>query len=229
MVDIETGWLVGALLGLRHALEPDHLAAVGAMLPGERGLRRGALLGASWGLGHTLALLGVAALLSLLRAAMPAWLTELFELGVAVMLIALGGAALRRAYLEGRAGAPRDHVHGAARHAHAGPAAHVHLGGLTLARRPLLVGFLHGLAGSGALTALVLSGLPSALSRLCYVALFGAGSICGMALLTGLCGLGLSRILRRPGAARWVSAVAGASSAALGVLWAYPSVARLLG
>src|SRR5947209_11748039 len=144
-----TGWLLGLLLGMRHALEPDHLAALATLLADDRGARRGALLGAFWGLGHTLALFAVGALLAVLGAALPARVADAFELCVAAMLIALGARALRRALRDGGQGALHQHLHGHRAHAHAAPADHVHVGGLTLSLRPLLVGLVHGLAGRG--------------------------------------------------------------------------------
>jgi hypothetical protein len=89
------------------------------------------------------------------------------------------------------------------------------------------VGILHGLAGSGALTALVLASLPTTAARLWYVALFGVGSIAGMALLSGLAGWPLARLGRRPGAARILSGATGAFSIVLAVLWGWPLLDRL--
>src|SRR5213592_2662864 len=95
--EILTGSALGSLLGMRHALEPDHLAAVSTLVTGERSSYRAALLGACWGLGHTLTLLIVGALLVGLRMEMPATVSNLFELLVAGMLIALGLRAIYQA------------------------------------------------------------------------------------------------------------------------------------
>ncbi|HKE20669.1 MAG TPA: hypothetical protein VKB80_37600, partial [Kofleriaceae bacterium] len=183
-----TGWLVGLLLGMRHALEPDHLAAISTLVADRPSRFRGVFLGAFWGVGHTTSLFAVGMLLALFDARMPDRLATIFELGVAVMLIGLGLRAIRRALVEGRNGVPTEHEHGAHRHSHEGPAGHVHVGGWTLATRPLLIGLVHGLAGSGALTALVVADLPDVPSRLIYIVLFGFGSVVGMASLSGLAG-----------------------------------------
>src|SRR5256885_3631302 len=201
-MDSISGALFGVLLGMRHAGEPDHLAAIGTLVAEERSARGGLRLGAFWGLGHTLSLLGVAVLLTVLKARLPARVADLFELGVALMLLALGTRALARAVREGGAGPSTLHAHGVDRHEHRGPLGHVHLGPWTLSWRPLVIGILHGLAGSGALTALVLASLPTASARLWYVALFGAGSIAGMAVLSGLARRPLARPGRPPGAGR---------------------------
>src|SRR5207253_10241601 len=84
--------------------------------------------------------------------------------------------------------------HGRVVHTHAGAAPHVHVGEWTLAKRPLLVGAVHGLAGSGALTALVLATLTSTAARITYMTLFGFGSTLGMAILSGLLGWPLAKI-----------------------------------
>jgi ABC-type nickel/cobalt efflux system permease component RcnA len=220
------GSLLGVLFGMRHACEPDHLAAISTLVAEERSARRGLLLGLFWGLGHTAALLAVAVALTLLRAGLPAKVADVFELGVALMLLALGARALARA--EGSAGPRKLHAHGGTRHEHEASAGHVHLGRWTLAGRPLVVGIVHGLAGSGALTAVALASLPSSGARLAYVALFGFGSILGMAALSGLVGWPLAHFGRRPAAARALAASTGLFSIGLGVFWGWPLAARIL-
>jgi high-affinity nickel-transport protein len=223
------GWIVGLLLGMRHALEPDHLAAVSTLVAEHRSPHRGFFLGAFWGAGHTLALFAVGLALALLHARISDRLADAFELAVAAMLVGLGTRALHRSFRQGREGRTPPHRHDGLVHQHAGPQAHVHLGPWTLAARPLAIGIVHGLAGSGALTALVLAGLPSTNARLVYIALFGLGSATGMALLSGVAGWPLARMGRNPAAARGLTAVTGLVSATLGVFWGWPPVARLLG
>lgn len=218
----------GSLLGMRHALEPDHLAAVSTLLSGERTSRKAALLGACWGLGHTLSLVVVGGLLVGLRAEMPAHMADVFEFCVALMLIALGLRAIYLAVRQGPAGPVHAHHHGHVVHTHQGDPAHIHIGAWTLARRPLLVGAIHGLAGSGALTALVLAMLPTTAARLTYIALFGLGSTLGMAALSGLLGWPLARMGHQHALARRVSIAVGAVSMALGVARGYPLLGRLL-
>ena len=122
----------------------------------------------------------------------------LFEFCVALMLVGLGLRAIYLAARQGPAGPVHVHHHGSRVHVHQGTPAHIHIGAWTLARRPLLVGAIHGLAGSGALTALVLTTLPSTAARLTYMAVFGLGSTLGMAALSGLLGWPLARIGRPP-------------------------------
>jgi hypothetical protein len=199
---------LGSLLGVQHALEPDHLAAVSTLVTGEKGTARAAWLGACWGFGHMLTLMAAGASLVLLRVEMPAWADAAFELAVAALLIAFGVRAIRLSRL---AAAPvaTDRP-------------------LALARRPLLVGAVHGLAGSGALTAMVIAALPTTGARLTYLALFGVGSVIGMATLSGVLGWPLARVGTRRDFARILSATIGAVSTLLGLYWGYPLVTRLL-
>ena len=209
---------LGSLLGMRHALEPDHVAAIATLVTGDR-RTRAAFLGLCWGLGHTLTLITAGAILILLRGQMPAAAANLFELTVALMLIALGSRAIYRAARQGPAGPIHAHHHGRVVHVHRGVSAHVHIGTWTLARRPLLVGAMHGLAGSGALTALVVATLPSTAARLAYMALFGAGSTFGMAAMSGLLGWPLARAGSDRRFGRAVSFVVGCVSTAIGLMY----------
>lgn len=226
MLTAITGGLAGLMLGARHALEPDHLAAVSTLVAERPGARRGLWLGAAWGLGHTLALFAVGAALAALQVSLPPRLGDAFELAVAVMLVLLGGRALVSSLRAPAAATAHAYGHardgGAHGHAHAGGA---HRRG-RLGARSLAVGVVHGLAGSGALTALVLAELPSTAARLGYLVLFGVGSLAGMALLSSLAGWPLAR-LGRARRLRWVTAAAGAVAAGLGVAWGWPIVARL--
>ena len=228
VLELVTSSGLGSLLGMRHALEPDHLAAVSTLVTGERNTRKAALLGVCWGLGHTSSLIVVGAALVLLRAEMPAYAADLFELLVALMLVALGLRAIYLAARQGPAGPAHVHHHGPRVHVHPGAPAHIHIGAWTLARRPLLVGAVHGLAGSGALTALVLTTLPSTAARLAYMLLFGIGSTVGMAALSGLLGWPLARAGAHRDVARAISLAVGCASTALGLFWGYPLLGRLL-
>ena len=228
LVELLTSSGLGSLLGMRHALEPDHLAAVTTLVSRERNSVRAAMLGAWWGVGHTLSLLVVGAALVIVRTEMPAQVSDLFELAVALMLVALGVRSLRLAALQGPGGPLHLHRHGPILHTHAGVSSHVHIGAWTFARRPLLVGAVHGLAGSGALTALVLATLPTTASRLAYVLLFGVGSTLSMAALSGVLGWPLARLGAHHRVARSVSVVVGCLSIALGIVWGWPLLQRFV-
>ena len=215
-VTSQVGWLttagVGALVGMRHALEPDHLAAVSTLVTGERSSAKAAWLGAWWGLGHTLTLLAAGSALVVWRAEMPTGAAGAFELAVVALLIGFGVRAIHQG-VSGSLGPT---------HSHAAPAST--RGGWT-AGRPLLVGAVHGFAGSGAVTALVVAALPTTLTRLSYLALFGLGTTIGMVMLSGLVGWPLARLAAHPRAVRAMAVVVGAVSTLLGLVWGYPLVA----
>lgn len=113
-------------------------------------------------------------------------------------------------------------------HQHAGLPAHVHIGRWTFARRPLLIGAMHGLAGSGALTALVLTTFSSTSAQLAYMSLFGLGSTVGMAALSGVLGWPLARLGTHHAVSRGFALAVGAVSAGLGVVWGYPLLLRIV-
>ena len=97
----------GSLLGIRHALEPDHLAAVSTLITGERSSAKAAWLGACWGLGHTLTLFAAGAMLVVFRAEMPPFASQVFEFCVVLMLVGFGV----RAIYQGARGRPAGPTH----------------------------------------------------------------------------------------------------------------------
>jgi high-affinity nickel-transport protein len=209
----------GSLLGIRHALEPDHLAAVSTLMTGERSSAKAAWLGAWWGLGHTLTLFTAGALLVVLQAEMPAIVAQTLEVCVALLLVGFGVRAIR----QGASRAPRGPTHSHKKPKAVSP---FQVERWTLAR-PLLVGAVHGLAGSGALTALVVTTLPSTATRLAYLMLFGVGSTVGMVVLSGLMGWPIARLGAHHVCVRTLSLVVGCVSTALGLFWGYPFIEGL--
>jgi high-affinity nickel permease len=212
---------LGLLLGLRHALDADHIAAVSTLVARERGLARSCLLGAFWGAGHTLALLGAGGAVIAFKLTITPGLEDALERMVGVVLVLLGGHVLLRG-LGGLLVQGREHTHDGIAHRHphlrlgSPDAGHLHL--LRLGGRPFTVGLLHGLAGSAALTLLVLGTIPSPIGALVYILVFGIGSTAGMLLLSGLVGLPVA--LAMEGAHRVetaIQALAGVGSVALGV------------
>ena len=190
---------LGFVLGLRHALDVDHVAAVSTIVTQRRSLWASSLVGAVWGLGHTASLLAVGLVVIGLRAEIPPRLASLFELGVAAMLIALGANLLWTIARGGRVHV-HAHAHGARAHVHphvhaSGAVRHDH--GFGAGRRPFLVGLVHGLAGSAALMLAVLATIPSRPLALAYVAVFGAGSIGGMLVMGALLGVPLALAAER--------------------------------
>ncbi len=187
MLDTEFLTIVGLgfVLGLRHALDTDHLAAVSTVLAQRPSFRASGMIGFSWGLGHTAILLLVGAVVLVFRVPVPEPIALASEFGVGAMLVFLGCMLGLRLVRE------RWHVH---RHEHDGTQ-HLHLHSHALADdhghghwwrdsvRPFCIGMAHGLAGSAALLLIVLSSARSVSEGLIYIAVFGAGSILGMMLV----------------------------------------------
>ncbi|HYC22049.1 MAG TPA: hypothetical protein VEI94_05070 [Candidatus Bathyarchaeia archaeon] len=194
---------LGLLFGLRHAFEADHLAAVSTIVSQRRSILSASLVGGLWGLGHTLALVPAGIAVILLHVQIGDRVSLFLDFGVGLMLIGLAADTMYRLARGGLR--VHSHSHGTHVHVHAHPHAHSHAhphasreemndssppdGRIGL--RPLLVGMLHGLAGSAALSLLVLSTIPSPRIGLAYIAVFGIGSTGGMMLMSALFGLPL--------------------------------------
>ncbi len=184
---------LGFALGLRHALDPDHVVAVSTIVSESRSIRRSSLVGTCWGLGHTAALLAAGVAVIGLKLSIPRQAALWMESAVAAMLVLLGLKAVRTAFLGWKVHR-HVHVHGGHEHAHfhvhgAGEHAHSHRHLLGFRTQPFLVGLVHGLAGSAGLMILVLGTIPSAIAGLTYIAVFGLGSTGGMLLMSSLISL----------------------------------------
>lgn len=192
----------GLVLGLKHAVEADHLAAVSTIASERRSILEASMVGGLWGIGHTAALLVAGAVVLLLRVRIPPRAELALEFCVALMLVALGAGALwkllrgGRMHLHAHEHGGRWHVHPHVHDAAPEPERHTHHG-LRLGARPVLVGMVHGLAGSAALMLLVLSSISSPLLGFGYILVFGAGSIGGMMLMSTLVGLPVYLTSRR--------------------------------
>ena len=184
--------LLGFMIGMRHAIETDHVAAVASLATSSGSIGDTVRQGAAWGLGHTLTLFVFGSIVLVFDAVLPEQLAHTLELLVGIMLIALGFDVLRRL--------ARDKIHFHTHHhddgeqhfhahSHVGERVHqperhhhAHTEGFPL--RALYVGLMHGMAGSAALILLTLQTVKSPITGLVYIALFGAGSMAGMALLS---------------------------------------------
>ncbi|HYJ89192.1 MAG TPA: hypothetical protein VEW46_24215 [Pyrinomonadaceae bacterium] len=230
---------LGLIFGLKHALEVDHVIAVSTIVSEHRNLLRATLVGALWGAGHTVSLVVVGSLALIFRIAIPPTLTAWLEFCVALMIISLGGLAIWRVFR--RRG--DVHVH---RHSHDGRS-HVHIHfheqgsehirptskattkktphSHAISRvgfKPLLVGAMHGLAGSAALTLLIFSQIQSFSLGLLYLLLFGVGSTIGMLLMSALIGLPFALSAPRlTGVNSGLQTLAGLISIAFGFWYGY--------
>jgi sulfite exporter TauE/SafE len=184
----------GFVLGLKHAVDADHLAAISTIASERRSLLSCSLVGALWGVGHTISLMVAGIAVILLHFQISERTAQGLEFGVGVMLIVLGVNCLRKLTRGGHIHL-HVHEHGGRRHVHP----HIHNQepephpnthhGLRFGARPLIVGMVHGLAGSAALMLMVLSTIAPTLLGLLYLAVFGLGSIGGMMVMSTLVSL----------------------------------------
>jgi len=204
---------IGFFLGMRHATDPDHVIAVTTIVTQQRNTKRAALIGIFWGVGHTVTIFVVGSAIILFNVVIPVRLGLAMELSVGFMLILLGGWNLA-SFMQSVPAAPvgenssqptmhsHSHRHGDYIHTHAhghSPETHAHspeqtplarldrsLGRRRLyqALRPLIVGIVHGLAGSAAVALLILATIRNPAWAITYLLVFGVGTIAGMMLIT---------------------------------------------
>ena len=180
---------LGFALGIRHALDPDHLVAVSTIVSRHKSVVRSSIVGAFWGVGHTASLLICGIVVLALRLRIPDSFVAAAERAVAVMLVLLGVNALWRA-IRGSKVHAHFHTHEGRRHIHfhahqaQSQGSHDHRHVFEMGLRSLLIGMVHGLAGTGALMILVIAAAPSLLAGSIYILLFGLGSIAGMLILS---------------------------------------------
>ena len=182
---------LGVVLGLRHSLDPDHVVAVSTIVSEYRTPMRSFWVGISWGLGHTATLLLIGIVIIALRLTIPDRLALLLEFFVGIMLIGLGIQVIynfRRKrvhqHLHSSRATAHQHFHSHAQESGHGRKHHLGIGKPFLRRKSFLIGTVHGVAGSAALTLLVLASIESPLAGIVYVLLFGLGSVLSMGIMT---------------------------------------------
>ncbi|HZL66282.1 MAG TPA: hypothetical protein VFC29_03020, partial [Candidatus Limnocylindrales bacterium] len=203
---------IGFLLGIRHATDPDHVIAVTTIVSRQRSIRHAGLIGILWGMGHTITILFVGAAIILFNLAIPPRVGLTMELAVGLMLVLLGVLNLTGitqwitnwstpVHNHARVIHSHTHWHGEDFHKHVhghAPDVHIHLErlpqdspqtalqriGMYQLLRPLVVGIVHGLAGSAAVALLVLTTIRDSRWAIAYLLVFGLGTIAGMMLIT---------------------------------------------
>ena len=194
--------VLGFVLGLRHALDPDHVVAVSTIVTAEPSWRRSSLIGSFWGLGHATSLLTLGGVIVALRINITELAASRLEIIVSVMLVGLGVYAIRSARAGFRVHAhphkhdDREHVHLHVHEPHAQPV-HQHAHPLRFGLRPFAIGLVHGIAGSGGLALLVMATAKTATAGLLYMAALALGALVGMGILSGLLTLPLAALRTR--------------------------------
>jgi high-affinity nickel permease len=238
---------LGFFLGMRHATDPDHVIAVSTIVTRQRNLARAAWIGAFWGLGHTVTIFAVGAAIILFNLVIPARLGLSMEFSVGIMLIILGVVNVA-GYLRSTSAEPghdseavhsHAHSHGDYVHTHPhahNPETHPHSASQTpLARldramsssgvyqhlRPLIVGVVHGLAGSAAVALLVLATIRDTGWAIVYLLVFGVGTIAGMMVITLSIASALKVVGRSHIVSRRLALASGLLSLAFGLIVTY--------
>jgi ABC-type nickel/cobalt efflux system permease component RcnA len=222
--------LLGFFLGMRHSTDPDHVVAVSTIVSRERSVRHAALIGVLWGVGHTLTISLVGSAIILFRVVIPPRIGLSMEFSVAIMLILLGilnltgilrwlterftplgQSAHKLSPPLGEIKIPRSSMDGV-----------ISRVGLYQLIRPLVVGLVHGLAGSAAVALLVLSTIHSPLRAIAYLVIFGVGTIAGMMLMTSMIALPIAYTSNRfARAGSYLGVASGIVSTAFGMFLVY--------
>ena len=182
--------IIGFVLGLRHATEADHLAAVSTIVSEKKNLFTASIVGGLWGVGHTISLFAVGLIVIFLKFQISASVEAKLEAGVGLMLVILGANALRKLFQS-----EKIHAHAHEHDGHAHTHIHTHKAELSekshhrFSPRSVVVGMVHGLAGSAALMLLIVPTIQSPLVAVSYILIFGVGSIGGMMVMSVVVGL----------------------------------------
>ncbi|AIE61435.1 sulfite exporter TauE/SafE family protein [Bacillus methanolicus] len=160
--------LFGFVLGIKHATEPDHVIAVSTIASRTNKLSRSSLAGIFWGIGHTTTLSVIGMIMIGMEKQIPEKTAMWLELAVGVMIVALGIASFRSAYMNPiRKEMKINHLHA----------------------KSILIGIIHGLAGSAGMILLTLTTVDNRLQALLFILIFGVGTIVGMMFFTTILGL----------------------------------------
>jgi hypothetical protein len=240
---------VGFFLGMRHATDPDHVVAVTTIVSHQRNLLKAAFTGIFWGIGHTITIFVVGAAIILFDVVIPTRIGLSMELSVGVMLIVLGAMNISSFMRAAQAISPAQddsvivhshvHAHGDYVHSHShGHSPEMHSAshqapltwldrffgqiGLYQQLRPLLVGIVHGLAGSAAVALLILTTIRNPRWALVYLLVFGAGTVGGMMLITVSIASAFNFFGRRSkNFSHWLGLASGLVSLVFGIFLAY--------
>ncbi len=215
--ELLTALSLGFILGLKHALDADHVLAVTNIISRTKSLKASSLIGSFWGLGHALTLLLIGMLLLLFKITLPERLALLFEFLVGVFLVLLGVKVLWDLFRDNFH--VHHHTHGSATHTHFH--AHSHSQSHQHYHTSFFMGMIHGLAGSAALTLLAIASTPTFLQGISLILVFGSGATLGMLLLSMVLALPFLFFQNITSIVKGLQVLAGSLSIILGMFLIY--------
>lgn len=214
---------LGFVLGIKHAIEPDHVIAVSTIASQSKKLVRSSLAGVFWGIGHTATLFIIGIVLILMKGEIPEKWAMSLEFLVGIMLVYLGITTIlsfKNIHLHKHEhdGALHKHVHS---HDHSGTHEHQHQHKKVSYLKSMLIGLVHGLAGSGAMVVLTMSTVNSAWEGAVYILIFGAGTVIGMLFFTTLIGIPFVFSAKKFSLNKTLTQVTGVISTVFGIYYMY--------
>ena len=224
---MEIGFLsilaLGFVLGVKHAIEPDHIIAVSTIAIQSKKLYRSTLAGVFWGIGHTATLFIIGVILILMKGEIPEKVAMSLEFLVGIMLVYLGVTTinsfkktlLRQNVLDGD-----EHKH-VSSHSHGDHQIHNHSHNKISYIKSMLIGLVHGLAGSGAMILLTMSTVKSVGEAIVYILIFGVGTVIGMLFFTTIIGLPFVFSVKKFTLNKGLTQITGAISVVFGVYYMY--------
>ena len=208
-------------MGIKHAIEPDHVIAVSTIASKSKKLWQASLAGVFWGIGHTATLFLIGIIFILMKGDIPVKWSMSLEFLVGIMLVYLGITTIFsfkniHVHKHQHDGDEHKHVHS---HENSGKHEHKHQHDTYL--KSMLIGLVHGLAGSGAMVLLTMSTVKSVGEAAIYILIFGAGTVIGMLFFTTILGIPFMLSKKRRTINRTLSITTGAISTIFGIYYMY--------
>ncbi|OAH52798.1 urease accessory protein UreH [Domibacillus aminovorans] len=214
---------LGFVLGIKHAIEPDHIIAVSTIASQSKKLLRSSLAGVFWGIGHTATLFIVGIIFILMKDEIPAEWAMSLEFLVGIMLVYLGVTTIlsfKNIHIHEHEHDTEEHKH-VHSHEHSGKHEHKHRHKNVSYLKSLLIGLVHGLAGSGAMILLTMSTVKSVWEGAIYILIFGAGTVVGMLFFTTIIGIPFVFSAKKRSLNKTLTQITGVVSTVFGIYYMY--------
>ncbi|WP_066254087.1 sulfite exporter TauE/SafE family protein [Neobacillus drentensis] len=224
---MEIGFLsilaLGFVLGIKHAIEPDHVIAVSTIASQSKKLLRSSLAGVFWGIGHTATLFIIGIILILMKGEIPEKWAMSLEFLVGIMLVYLGTTTIlsfKNIHVHQHEHDEEEHKH-VHSHLHSGKHEHKHQHKNVSYLKSLVIGLVHGLAGSGAMVLLTMSTVKSVWEAAVYILIFGVGTIIGMLFFTTIIGIPFVFSTKKVRLNKTLTQITGVISIMFGIFYMY--------